>query len=88
MKRKRWMLRGLVALLLLLVLGSCVSQREARVTSFRTAPLFGVVYDHDQRAVAGALILVDGTEGPRSDIEGRFVLRTLERGEHVVQVRK
>jgi len=87
MDRKRWILRGLLALLLL-ALGSCVSQREARVTSFRTAPLFGMVYDHDQRAVPGALVLVDGEEGPRSDINGRFVLRSLARGEHVIEVRK
>jgi tetratricopeptide (TPR) repeat protein len=75
-------------LLLFLPLSSCLSQREQRLVDFRSAPLFGMVYDYDQKPVPGALILVDGEEGPRSDINGRFVLRSLERGEHGITVLK
>jgi tetratricopeptide (TPR) repeat protein len=78
---------GLVAVLLL-ALSSCVSFREKKMREFTKSPLVGMVYDLDQKPCAGALILVDGREGPRTDINGRFVIDALGRGEHRIGVKK
>lgn len=88
MTRHRLLTAALGAAVVLLSLSSCVSQREQRLSEFRSAPLFGMVYDHDQKPVAGAEILVDGGAEARSDINGRFVLRSLPPGKYTVVVRK
>ena len=84
------MKRQLVLLVLALVLSfsSCVSYRERRLREFSSSPLIGMVYDGEQKPCAGALIMVDGQEGPLTDINGRFVIDKLERGDHLFEVRK
>jgi len=79
---------GVVALTLVLFASSCVSYRERRLREFASSPLVGMVYDRDQKPCAGALIAVDGQEGPRTDINGRFVIDALRRGEHLIRVSK
>jgi tetratricopeptide (TPR) repeat protein len=86
MKHSR--LTGLLVLALILSLSSCLSYRERRLREFDSAPLVGMVYDQEQKPCAAALLTVDGEEGPRTDINGRFVIDALERGEHRIVVSK
>jgi tetratricopeptide (TPR) repeat protein len=72
----------ILVLALVLSLSSCLSTRERRLREFNSAPLVGMVYDQEQKPCAAALITVDGEVGPRTDINGRFVIDALERGDH------
>ena len=67
---------------------SCLSYRQRQLREFRSATLVGMVFDQDQRPCAAALITVDGRQGPRTDINGRFVIDALERGDHRIGVSK
>jgi hypothetical protein len=77
-----------VALASALLVGSCLTQREERLREFTEAPLTGMVYDHDQAPCANALVVVDGTDGPHTDINGRFATDPIGRGGHRVLVKK
>jgi hypothetical protein len=81
-------LRVAPVLLAVLLAGSCASQRDGLAADFDAAPLFGMVYDAQDQPCAGVGIEVDGVEGPRSDLRGRFVVTGLARGEHRVAARK
>ena len=72
----------------LLLASSCVSYREQKLREFQVAPLFGMVYDYEQKPCQAAAILVDGEQRAQTDINGRFVLGDLSRGEHRIGVRK
>jgi tetratricopeptide (TPR) repeat protein len=88
MDRKTW--RRLIPLVLLAVaaLSSCLSNAGATMVSFTEAAMFGKAYDYDQKPCPGARIIVDGKEGPLTDVSGRFVLDPLKRGKHEIVVRK
>ena len=85
---KQRFLCSVAMLILALTAGSCVSYQEKKLRDFSSSPLIGMVYDREQKPCAAALILVDGQDGPRTDINGRFVIDALRRGEHLVGVRK
>jgi hypothetical protein len=85
---KRQLQLGIAGLGIVLCLGSCVSYREKRIREFASAPLLGMVYDRDQKPCVSALITVDGQDGPRTDINGRFVIDELARGDHLIGVQK
>jgi tetratricopeptide (TPR) repeat protein len=70
------------ALLATLLAVSCASERARDGLAFDTAPLFGMVYDGENQPCAGVRLMVDGKEGPLSDLRGRFVVPDLARGEH------
>jgi hypothetical protein len=82
-----WVVR-LLPLVLLLASASCVSNREQKLREFQEAPLFGMVYDHDQKPCPAAAVRVDGEERAQTDINGRFAVVDLSRGEHRIGVRK
>ncbi len=69
-------------------LGGCLSQKAADIQGFDKAPLFGMVYDDRNEPCQGALISVDGSAGPRTDLSGRFVVAALPRGAHGIVVEK
>lgn len=69
-------------------LGACLSRAAADVQGFDKAPLFGMVYDDRNEPCQGALIRVDGSAGPNTDLSGRFVLPELARGAHTIAVEK
>lgn len=71
-----------------LLSSSCVSMREREMREFDRASLSGMIYDLDQKPCAGALLLVDGAPGPRSDLNGRFTIAALPRGSHDIRVEK
>ena len=75
-------------LVLLLASASCVSQREQKLREFQEAPLFGMLYDHDQKPCPAAAVRVDGEDRAQTDINGRFTIVDLSRGEHRIGVRK
>jgi tetratricopeptide (TPR) repeat protein len=90
MRRRQLRAAGLalLSLLSLSLLLSCVTYRERRLREFRSAPLMGVVFDGEQKPCVGALIAVDGRAGPRTDINGRFLIDSLTRGDHRIGVEK
>lgn len=67
---------------------ACKTLKGDRYREFSKAPLFGMVYDTENRPCSGARVVVDEQEGPRSDINGRFVIQSLSRGEHRITVAK
>lgn len=71
-----------------LLSSSCVSMRERQLREFDQASLAGMIYDLDQKPCAGALVLVDGEPGPRTDLNGRFTIAALPRGTHGLRVVK
>ncbi len=81
-------LRVAPVLCAVLLAGSCASQQGGLAADFDAAPLFGMVYDGQNQPCAGVGIEVDGVEGPRSDLRGRFVIPGLARGEHRIAARK
>ncbi len=85
--RGRALLLALLAAVVLLA--SCATQKEKQdVLFFSSAPLMGMIYDDDSQACPGALMVVDGRNGPVSDVRGRFVIPDLSRGDHTVVVKK
>jgi hypothetical protein len=79
--------RFLPALAALLAV-SCASLGPGLTADFDAAPLFGMVYDGANQPCEGVRIEVDGAEGPRSDLRGRFVISGLPRGDHRFVARK
>lgn len=71
----------------LLGLSSCLTG-DIEYRNFKKAPLFGMVYDHDNQPCGGAQIILDDKEGPQTDINGRFAVNSVTRGEHQIRVRK
>lgn len=76
------------ALVAALLTVSCASQKARDGLAFDAAPLFGMVYDEENQPCAGVRLSVDGSEGPLSDLRGRFVVPDLARGEHRLVARK
>lgn len=81
-------LLGIAGVALALGMSSCLSYRERRLREFAGAPLVGMVYDGEQKPCPAALVTVDGRDGPRTDLNGRFVIDELARGDHLIGVRK
>jgi len=75
---------ALTALLPALLLASCATSSNQDPLKFEDAPLFGMIYDLDNKACAGISLEVDGSQKATSDIDGRFVLLALKRGAHTV----
>jgi tetratricopeptide (TPR) repeat protein len=71
-----------------LLLISCASQDKVDIISFVSAPLFGMIYDDDNQPCANAKLIIDGQQGPVTDIRGRFLLPDLSRGGHTLVVQK
>jgi tetratricopeptide (TPR) repeat protein len=75
------------------ILCSCASggKRNTKtytLSEFSTSPLYGMIYDFENRPCSDASVVVDGREGPRSDINGRFVTHPLSKGEHLITISK
>ncbi len=58
------------------------------MTEFDKAPLFGMIYDADGVPVHNASVLINGETGPLTDINGRFVIPNLPRGNHILVIHK
>ena len=75
-----------------LLLAGCLTVGDDP-TFFESAPLRGMIYDSEGRGVFGASVVLaddDGNEAPvvQSDIQGRFTLPGVSRGEHRLVVRR
>ncbi len=78
-----------VALVFLLcTIFSCTTLKQESVYDFQTAPLFGMIYDYDNKPCPDVKTIVDGEEGPTSDINGRFVIQAVSKGKHRVSCTK
>jgi len=71
--------------LLLLVLCSCAT--AGGIAPFKSAPLFGMVYQDDGTPAAGVEVFIDGHGGVYTDAGGRFVKEALAAGPHCVETR-
>lgn len=82
---------GAAGLLLVVAVG-CASRtsqgKVERVSPFERAPLYGMVYDHDNVPCAGASVLLDGKTRAVADREGRFIASGVEPGRHRVLLTK
>jgi len=67
-----------------LVLSSCKTVSNEDPLKFETAPLFGMIYDLDNKPCAGISLTLDGSRKSTSDIDGRFVLMALKPGAHTL----
>ncbi len=47
-----------------------------------------MVYNYDNQPCSGALVMIDENEGPRTDINGRFVIQSVSKGKHQITVTK
>jgi tetratricopeptide (TPR) repeat protein len=73
----------------LLLLLSCLTDRPAGPGDFSQAVLLGIIYDYDNTPCAGASVILDGGEDRfETDINGRFAIPLLARGEHTIAVKK
>ena len=77
-----------IALTALTIIFAACSTKLPPPTEFEKAPLLGMIYDAEGTPVHNAHITIDEKKGPTSDINGRFMLPDLERGDHVITVRK
>jgi hypothetical protein len=78
---------ALAAAVLMLIVG-CETTEDADPYVFETAPLYGMVYGYDKQPVSSAVIYVDGEAGPTTDLEGRFIVPNLARGDHTIRIVK
>jgi tetratricopeptide (TPR) repeat protein len=62
--------------------------KKYTLSEFSTAPLYGMIYDFDNKPCSNAGVVIDGKEGPRSDINGRFITQPLSKGEHAITISK
>lgn len=76
-----------IIFILIFIFSSCLTN-DQKFRDFTEAPLLGMVYDHDNEPCSGALIIMDEEQGPLTDINGRFIIASLTRGTHQVQVIK
>lgn len=65
-----------------LLLFSCKTVSNENQLRFESAPLFGMIYDVDNKGCAGVSLLLDGAQKSTSDINGRFVLVGVKQGPH------
>jgi len=70
--------------LLILLLGACKTVSNENPLQFDSAPLFGMIYDMDNRPCAGVSLLLDGGQKSVTDLDGRFVLLGVKRGTHTL----
>lgn len=67
-----------------LLLGSCRTVSNENPLQFDSAPLFGMIYDMDNRPCAGVSLLLDGGQTSTTDLDGRFVLLGVKHGPHTL----
>ena len=79
----RWVSLGII----LLILPGCATKLDS-VTEFESAPLFGMIYDMQNVPVQGVILRIDGDIVAQSDIEGRFLLPSVIKGNHVLSAEK
>ncbi len=72
----------------ILIFISCATTKKKSSDDFTEAPLFGMVYDYDNRPCSEALIIIDDNDEVMSDINGRFIIGVLSRGNHIVTAKK
>ncbi len=77
-----------VIFLSILIFISCATNKKKSPDDFTEAPLFGMVYDYDNRPCSEALIIIDDNDEVMSDINGRFIIGVLSRGNHIVTAKK
>ena len=72
--------KTIFTVLLILILAACKTtpKSKAKVT------LNGMIYDTQNKPVVNYTILIDGLYKCQSDISGRFILKDISKGEHII----
>ncbi|MBN2443108.1 MAG: tetratricopeptide repeat protein [Spirochaetales bacterium] len=73
--------KSILMLILSLLLFSCLTGPSS-TDDFLTAPLNGKIFDEDNLPCSGVLVTVNKNIKVKSDINGRFVIPDLPKGEH------
>ncbi|MFP4364414.1 MAG: hypothetical protein ACLFR1_11180 [Spirochaetia bacterium] len=63
-------------------------QIPAELSESEEAPLFGMIYDAYNEPCPDASIIIDQQEAAVTDINGRFTISSLARGEHIIRIVK
>ena len=74
--------------LALLLFFSCATRKPQNLSDFESAPMYGMVYDYENQACADTLIIINEERETRSDINGRFIITDLLRGNHQITAKK
>ena len=74
--------------LALLLFFSCATRKPQDLSDFESAPMYGMVYDYENQACADTLIIINEERETRSDINGRFIITDLLRGNHQITAKK
>lgn len=72
------------SLIIFLLLSSCKSYKHVDVSDFTEAPLFGMVYGPDNRPLADVAITLNDIHVSTTDIEGRFIIPSVPKGQHIM----
>jgi len=84
----RWTTTTITAFIVLTLLSACASAQMKDPRAFMDAPLFGMIYDHDNLPVPNVVLTINGKSVAESDLTGRFVIPRLLKGDHSVTVTK
>jgi hypothetical protein len=77
----------LLPLFLLVIVTGCPSGPPV-ADNFISAPLNGKIFDHDNLPCSDVIITVDNFTKVKTDINGRFTIPSLTRGNHVIVCKK
>ncbi|HEQ72070.1 MAG TPA: hypothetical protein ENN69_06235, partial [Spirochaetia bacterium] len=80
----------LITMMVLIPAAAFVSCRSFLNTKedFKNADLHGMIYDAHNQMCSGVQLLIDGTRGPLTDVNGRFTIYDLSKGAHEVTLKK
>jgi len=73
-------------LLGLTLLVSCKTGKGVKLTN--EGLMYAMIYDFDNTPVSGVTVYIDGIKNADSDIQGRFILDMVKRGEYKIKLMK
>jgi len=79
--------KTLACFLLISLLASCRTGRPIKRLS-NEGFMYAMIYDHDNSPVPGVAVHIEGKKIVDSDIQGRFILEQVKRGEYSVMLSK
>jgi tetratricopeptide (TPR) repeat protein len=82
------MKRGLlIVIILTLGFSSCQTGKPIKRLS-KEGFLHAMIYDHENIPVSNVTVYINGKKTVESDIQGRFVLESVKKGEHTIKLTK
>ena len=78
---------GIFILLGVILLISCQSGKPIKMLSDE-GMMYAMIYDYDNMPVSGVAVFINGRKIVDSDIQGRFILTSMKKGEYSVRLTK